>query len=142
MQITRHTDYALRLLIFLSLQEKNSLVTIDNAASQLNITKNHLAKVVQNLAQHGYVVTVRGNQGGFCLAKQSDEIILGHVVRAMEMNLEIVDCQKPACPLVGCCDLKGILDDARDAFLSTLDKYNLADITKQSVELKRRLKWS
>ena len=142
MQITRHTDYALRLLIFLSLQEKNSLVTIDNAASQLNITKNHLAKVVQNLAQHGYVVTVRGNQGGFCLAKQSDEIILGHVVRAMEMNLEIIDCQKPACPLVGCCDLKGILDDARDAFLSTLDKYNLADITKQPVELKRRLKWS
>jgi len=137
-QITRHTDFSLRLLILLSLQEKDLLLTIDSAASKLNIPKNHLAKVAHKLAQHGYIKTVRGNQGGISLAKQSQSIFLGHVVRAMEMNLEMVDCNKPSCPLSGCCDLKGILDDARDAFLSTLDKYTLADIAKQSVELKSR----
>lgn len=141
MQLTRHTDYALRLLIFLSCQEKNVLVTIDHAASSLNVTKNHLAKVVHKLAQHGYIKTVRGNQGGFCLARGGNEIFLGHVVRAMEINLDIIDCQKPVCPLAGCCDLKGILNDARDAFLSTLDKYRLSDITRKSVQLKHRLEW-
>lgn len=142
MQITRHTDFSLRLLILLSLQEKGVLLTIDSAATQLNIPKNHLAKVAHKLAQHDFIKTVRGNQGGICLTKQSHQIILGHVVRTMEMNLEIVDCDKPQCPLLGGCELKGILDNARDAFLSTLDKYNLADISKQSTELKRRFIWS
>ena len=62
MQLTQYTDFSLRLLIFLSLQEDNTLVTIDDVARHFHILKNHLTKIVNKLAQHGYVKTVRGNR--------------------------------------------------------------------------------
>jgi len=131
MQLTHHTDFSLRVLIFLSLQDKGSLVTINDIASHFNIRKNHLTKVVHNLAINGYVKTVRGKNGGIYLAKIAEKVNLGEIVQVMETNIEVVNCQKPICPLSGHCELKGILNEAQAAFFSTLGKYTLADIVQQ-----------
>ncbi len=131
MQLTHHTDFSLRVLIFLSLQDKNTLVTINEIANHFNILKNHLTKVVNNLSRHGYINTVRGKNGGIRLAKSADSINLGEIVQTMETNTEVVNCQKPACPLNNHCELKNILNEAQAAFFQTLEKYTLADIIQQ-----------
>ncbi len=139
MQITRHTDYSLRLLVYLCLQEQGHLVTINEVAGNLDISRNHLAKVVNKLGQHGFVETVRGNHGGIRLLVPSAEIILGQVVRTMEMNMDIVDCEKNHCPITGNCRLKSILDEAKQAFLAVLDNYSLADLIRQPRIMKQLL---
>jgi len=131
MQLTHHTDFSLRVLMFLSLQDKNTLVTINDIAGHFNILKNHLTKVVHNLSRYGYVKTVRGKNGGICLAKPAKKMNLGEIVQAMENNIEVVNCQKPVCPLNNHCELKGILNKAQAAFFLTLGKYTLADIIQQ-----------
>lgn len=128
MQLTRHTDFALRVLLHLGKAGIGHRVTVADIADQYEIPRNHLLKVVNRLGQHGYLRTIRGKGGGIELGCEPAEIRLGQVVRDMEARLQIVDCEKPPCPLRGGCRLKGVLDRAGEAFLAELDTQTLADM--------------
>jgi Rrf2 family nitric oxide-sensitive transcriptional repressor len=130
MRLTRYTDYALRVLIYLGLRD-GELATIREIAAQYSVSENHLMKVVHNLAQDGYVETVRGRFGGMRLAKDPEAISVGEVVRRCEEDLNIVECfdrERNTCPIAGACALTHYLDDALSAFFAVLDKKTLADI--------------
>lgn len=129
MQLTRHTDYALRVLMYLAL-EPERLATITDIATAYDISRNHLVKVVHELAGHGFIKTFRGKGGGMQLARDAGTIVVGEVVRRMEGNLEIVNCTGPRCAILPGCLLKGVLYEARDAFLATLDAYTLQDLVQ------------
>ena len=141
MQLTRHTDFSLRVLIYLSLNTDRELCTINEISEHFNIIKNHLTKVVNHLSHEGFIKTVRGKYGGLHLAKKPNEIKLGDVVKAMEVNLDIIDCAKPICPLKNHCDLKDILNEASSSFFNTLNNYTLADLNKQPETVKSLLHW-
>lgn len=142
MQLTRHTDFSLRVLIYLSLNKSNELVTINEVSEHFEILKNHLTKVVHHLAQEGYIETIRGKNGGMRLAKNSDDIKLGDVVQAMEINLEVIDCTKPLCPLMNNCEFKKILNEAKLSFINTLNKYSLKDLNRKPDMMKNLLHFS
>jgi Rrf2 family nitric oxide-sensitive transcriptional repressor len=142
MQLTRYTDYAFRMLIYLSLQREDARITINDIAEHFDIPRNHLIKVAQRLGQLGYIQTTRGKGGGVALGMATEEIGLGDVVRQMETQLDVVNCNQPACPILPQCKLRGILGKARDAFLDTLDQYTLADLRQRPTQLKTLLKVS
>src|SRR5512139_1354235 len=130
MQLTKFTDYALRVLIYLA-QHPVGLATIADIAKDYDIPATHLMKVVHRLAQRGYIVTVRGKGGGMRLAKAPDMINVGDLVRDTEDNIDLVECfssEKQNCPLLPACALKSVLVEARKSFLATLDFYRLSDI--------------
>ncbi len=138
MRVTRHTDYALRVLMFLGLKPIGQLSTIKEIAERYGISDNHLMKVVHQLGQHGFITTVRGRQGGIRLARAVADINLGAVVRATESDLDIVECFSPArntCRIAPLCALTGIFSEALGAFLAVLDGYSLADILGPSSDL-------
>ena len=131
MRFTRYTDYALRVLMYLGLKPEDDLATIREIAESYDISENHLMKVVHRLGLNGYIVTVRGRQGGMRLAQPPSAINLGDVVRHCEDDLRIVECFDPdtnTCPIAGTCALPAILDEALTAFLAVLDRYTLADL--------------
>ena len=142
MQLTRHTDFSLRVLIYLSLNKSGELVTINEISEHFEILKNHLTKVVNHLAQKGYIETIRGKNGGLRLASSPENIKLGDVVRSMEMNLEVVDCSKPLCPLMNNCKLKRVLNEAKQSFLKTLDNYTIKDLSEEPETIKNLLHFS
>lgn len=135
MQLTTHTDYALRLLIYLEVK-RGSKATIQDAAAKFAISANHLAKVAQTLVQHHYVISHRGRGGGLELGKPADEICIGSLVRQTE-NLQLLPCfaEQSDCPIDGACTLKGALGKAQLAFLNVLDEYTLADLVKNKQQL-------
>lgn len=141
MQLTHYTDYSLRVLIFLTLQDDQRLVTINEIAEHFSIARNHLIKVVQRLGQLGYVKTVRGKGGGIRIGRPAETIVIGQVVRDMEANLEIINCNKPPCPLTGNCQLKGILNEASEAFFAVLARYTLAELKQQPQQIQNLLHW-
>lgn len=131
MQLTRYTDYSLRVLIYLSLH-KDKIVTIDEINDFYQISRNHLMKVVHDLSIKGFINTTRGKHGGMKLAHDPEQISIGDVVRRMEPHFNIVECQTDdngPCRVAPICSLKSVLDDALEQFLSHLDKYTLADAT-------------
>jgi Rrf2 family nitric oxide-sensitive transcriptional repressor len=142
MQLSKFSDYSLRVLMHAALSAP-ALVTIDEVAGAFDISRNHLVKVVHTLGANGFLATRRGLGGGFTLAKPSNEIRLGSVVRLTEAGETVVDCQaKPGrlCRIFPACRLKGILGEAAAAFYSALDRYSLADLVKPASEMKLLLK--
>ena len=135
MQLTRYTDYSLRVLIFLAIQPEAQRSTITEIAERFEISRNHLVKIVHRLGQLGYVTTTRGKGGGLCLGASAADINLADVVRNMETTLDVVDCHQPACPVAPACELKRVLNQARDAFLQVLADYTLADLVRNRGEL-------
>src|SRR5690349_9159776 len=91
MRLTLHTDYALRLLMLLAL-EPDGLHTVEEVSRRYRISRNHLMKVVQTLAQAGFVESLRGRRGGLRLRGAAASIKLGAVVRATEDSLALVEC--------------------------------------------------
>ena len=142
MQLTHYTDYGLRVLIFLSIQENEQRVTISEIAEHFKIPRNHLVKVVHRLGQLEFILSTRGKNGGIILGQPSDQIHIGDVVRKMESTLDIVNCESPSpCPLNPSCRLKSILQSAGDAFLNVLDQYTIADLQQAPGQLNTLLNW-
>ncbi len=141
MHLTLHSDYALRVLLYLRLRE-DGRCTIQQIAASYGISRNHLMKVVQRLVGLGYVASTRGRGGGLLLAKPPEEINLGRLVEQMEPHMNLVECFDPAtntCPIALACDLKSLLGEAQRAFLSTLRRYTLADLGTRKERLRELL---
>lgn len=132
MQLTVHTDYALRVLLYLA-HFPNRRVGTEEISTAYGISKNHLVRVVQTLAESGFVKVTVGRSGGVELARTPETIRVGEVVRAAESSFRLVECHDAVnntCPIVPVCGLKGLLDTALAAFLSELDKHTLADLVQ------------
>ncbi len=133
MQLTLYTDYTLRVLVYLSLQPEQT-VTITQIADFYAISRNHLVKVVHNLATLGYIHTTRGKGGGLRLAVDPARVTIGEIVRKVEPNFDIVECfntQTNKCVIEPICALKIALAQANREFLAALDRHTLADAIKR-----------
>jgi len=132
MKLTSFTDYSLRVLIFLAVEPQRR-ATIAEISSAFAVSPNHLTKVVHFLGKQGWVSTVRGKGGGLRLAKPPQAIGVGQVVRDTEGSPLLADCFSPEgtdCPIVQCCRLQNALAEAVKAFYAVLDRYTLADISR------------
>lgn len=136
MRLTRYTDYAMRVLLYLGARP-DRVCTIPEMARAYDISQNHLMKVVHHLGKAGYVTGVRGRNGGVRLARPADSINVGAVIRQSETQsgadgLVLLDC--PACPIAPACGLTGVIDEALAAFFVVLGRYTLADLLDRRVD--------
>lgn len=109
MKLTRYTDYALRVLLYLGARP-DRLCSISEMAGAYAISQNHLMKVVHDLGKAGFVASVRGRLGGIRLARPPGEIIIGSVVRHTEDGFDLVDCG--SCIIAPACGVTGVLSEA------------------------------
>ncbi len=129
MRVTSFTDFALRALMRLAGEPERSFATSE-LAEEFGISRNHLAKVVRDLAGGGFIRTQRGSGGGFSLARPPQSITVGEVVRALESRQELVECFRKdggSCVLTPRCRLKSRLAAAQEAFMRELDATTLAE---------------
>lgn len=136
MKLTLYSDYSLRVLMYIARQEHR--VQIDEIAKFYGISKNHLTKVVNNLATLDYIETTRGRGGGIRIKMTPEEINIGALIRKTEEHFNLVECfdrETNTCPIAGICGLQGVLGEALNAYLSVLDKYTLQDILFRKIAL-------
>ncbi len=140
MQLSLHSDYALRILMALAASGRR--LSVDDVARQFAISRNHLAKVAQELQTQGFIATTRGRNGGMELAQEPKDIVVGDVVRRFERLDGFVSCLgtgAPECAVNGVCGLKPALSGALEAFLAHLDSFRLADLTSNRKAFMARL---
>jgi len=136
MKLTRYTDYALRVLIYIGLRP-DGLGSIAEIAARYEVSQNHLMKVVHHLGRAGFLATSRGRGGGIRLGRRPEIIRIGDVVRLTETDFDIADCEH--CMLGGECKLTSVFAKATAAFLAVLDQYTLADVIKSGDPLRALL---
>jgi Rrf2 family nitric oxide-sensitive transcriptional repressor len=137
MRLTSYSNFSLRTLMVAAMRAPK-LSTVQQVADAFGISRAHLVKCVHQLGQWGYLENLRGNHGGFRLARPATEITIGEIVRRTEEGFDLVECFAPetaSCPLVGRCRLSAALEKARDVFLEELDAVTIADVTTNGGEV-------
>ena len=141
MKLTSFTDYSLRVLIYLGI-DPSRRATISEVATAFDVSQNHLMKVVHFLGQQGWLSNVRGKGGGMELALPPKDIVIGRVVRITEAGDLPAACfssEPDNCPIERICRLRGVLNEAVNAFYTVLDGYTLADLVQNRAMLGKAL---
>src|SRR5262249_52280052 len=135
MRLGLHTDYALRTLIYLA--GKPGRASVAEVAAFYAISRDHVAKVVQSLARHGYVRSIRGAGGGIELARQPDDVCIGQVVLEFEGNLHLLECVgvENVCVIQPGCRLRSVLIEAERRQVEYLNGVRLSDIVRPGGQL-------
>ncbi len=137
MQLTLFSDYALRVLLYLTMH-RDRRVALPEISAAYGISQNHLVKVVQLLTEQGWVESVRGRGGGLRLAREPADINVATVVRRTEPHLNLVECfdgRTNTCPIDRACGLKRVLKRAQEAFMKELEQHTLADFAPRAPAL-------
>jgi|SRR6478735_6850259 len=130
MQLSRFTDYAVRVLIYAALYPER-LITLAEVSEFYAVSFDHLRKVVHQLATKGYLTTFRGKNGGLRLARDASEINMGVLIADMEGVEPLIDCVGLSCKVLPVCALPAALKKAQQAFYDELQQYSLADMIKK-----------
>lgn len=140
MRLTQQTDTSIRILIYCATHPGTT--RIRDVAAAYNVSELNLFKIMRPLVEGGLVESVRGRKGGIRLARPASEISLGEVVRATESNLDLADCftaDHRDCRLVDACGFNNVLREALAAFFAVLDRYSIADLSRDRGALRRLL---
>jgi len=135
MRLTKHTDYAFRVLIYLASMPEDRLSTVQEIAGQFDVSRSHIMKIVQKLAGAGLIHASRGQHGGIKLGQPKEAIDLRSVIELMEATLAPVNCDDPVCIIKKNCTLKNILFEAQRQFLEHVEHYTLADLAEPTVSI-------
>lgn len=92
MLISTKGRYAMRFMIDLAQHGADEKVSLREIAEFEGISLKYLEQLVRPLTQAGLIKGMRGKNGGYCLAKPTDEIKAGDVLRAVEGTTIPVAC--------------------------------------------------
>jgi Rrf2 family transcriptional regulator, nitric oxide-sensitive transcriptional repressor len=133
-KITEATNLAVHALAHLSNCEKGTPVSASVIARHLDVSEAHLAKVLQRLARHGFIRSVRGARGGVLLAKPPSVIRLLDVLEAIDGPISSESCflGQPLCR-PGACLFKDLTETVR----GHLERTTIADYRRKRPGTKR-----
>lgn len=132
MKLTKQTNYAIRILMYCA-TNNDRLSRVSEIAKAYAVSELFLFKILQILVEHGFIKTVRGRNGGICLAKDAKDISVAQIVKITEDNFSIAECFEKKdieCPLVNACGLHATLQKALNAFFDVLSKTTIADLQR------------
>ncbi|MDO9465834.1 MAG: Rrf2 family transcriptional regulator [Thiobacillus sp.] len=135
MRLTKHTDYAFRVLIYLASMPEDRISTVQEIAEKFDVSRSHIMKIVQKLAGAGLIHASRGQHGGIRLGQPKESIDLRRVIELMEATLAPVNCDDPVCIIKKNCTLKNILFEGQRQFLEHVERYTLADLAEPTVSI-------
>ena len=137
MRLTRHTNYAMRILMYCAANQ-DQLSRIPEIAAAYSVSELFLFKILQPLVENGLVETVRGRNGGVKLGKPAQEITLFDVVRVTEESFAMAECfeSDTECPLVDSCALNSALREALNAFFEVLGRHTIADLVAERPDMR------
>ena len=142
MQLTTFSDLGLRILMLVGARKvanvaDGATITISALAAELNASRNHVAKVVNDLGNRGVVGSVRGRHGGVHITDEGMRASVGGLLRQLEGEKDVVDCEGAMrCPLASLdCALRHRLAAAQEAFFATLDGDTIEDLVNATQPL-------
>ncbi len=98
MKMSSKARYGLYVAVELAKRyNENDVVPVSVLAQATNVTEKYLEQIVALMKKQNLVVASRGAGGGYKLADSPENVTVGQVLRAVEDNLEIVDCLHKNC---------------------------------------------
>jgi len=141
MQITRATDYAVRVTVHLASLPADHKAPLGELAEATGVRDNFLSKILQRLVRHGLVSSHRGTGGGFRLNVTPESLTLLQVVEAIEGKIALNIClsEWQSCPLQMQCAVHPVWQKAQAALSQELAAVTIAELAARTAEKSKAL---
>ncbi|MBY0541411.1 MAG: Rrf2 family transcriptional regulator [Arcobacteraceae bacterium] len=135
MKISKKTDYALRALFAIA-EIKESSISIRELSESIDVPRRFLENIMLEMNKAGWVRSIPGRYGGYTLAKDSNEITLGEVIRFFEGMIAMISCVSvssyESCSQEGKCHFRRVFLNIRNLTAQILDKTTIASCLAQT----------
>ena len=142
MKLSTKGRYGLRALIDLAMNSEKEAVSISSIAARQNISESYLEQLVGKLKKAGIVLSIRGAQGGYKLAKPASDISVGDILRALEGNLDAVECpglkEENGCEGADLCVTKYVWQRINESISHAVDEMKLDQLVEESKKTKNK----
>lgn len=142
MKLSTKGRYGLRAMIDLVLHSEAEPVSIASIAARQSISESYLEQLIAKLRKAGLVTSVRGAGGGYIPSRKAEEISVGDVLRALEGNLDPVECPglsaENGCGGADVCVTKYVWKRINDSINRTVDEIKISDLVKESREVQEK----
>ncbi len=142
MKITFKSDYALKILLELSLGEKGQLIQMKEIARRQDIPKKFLEQIVLILKGANYINTVRGPRGGISLARDPEKITIGEIIRLIEGTTSPIGCVnetgRETCDFENRCAFRELFLEVNHRINDVVDKTTFADMASRTETIRSK----
>lgn len=133
MKISTKGRYALRLMLDLAVNDNGTYIPLKAVAERQDISDKYLEQIIHQLSKANLVLSARGAQGGYRLAKKPNEYTVGDILRAVEGSLAPVACLEcdNSCNRADQCIALGLYKKMQNAIDNVVDNTTLADMINE-----------
>ena len=124
MKLSSKTHYGLIACHILGRNYPDNPVSASTLEAHISVSGKYLEKIMRMLSSRGIVTASRGKSGGYYLAKSPSEITVGEIVRALEDDMEIIECVSDG-GKCKCCPTSKVWKKLYDGINSILDGMTL-----------------
>lgn len=132
LRLSKMADYAGVVMVRIAMQPHH-VHTATSLSAELCLPKATVAKCLKTLAKHEVLVSQRGVNGGYMLARDAGDISIAEVITAMEGPVQMASCANGhtgCCNVEQTCPMRGGWDDINADIYKLLQGRSLADMVK------------
>lgn len=141
MKISTKGRYGLRAFVDLARYSEDAPVSINSISERQEISEKYLEQLMTLLKRADLVKSIRGAGGGYILARPSERISVGDVLRALEGNLEPVSCaayrEGERCNTQDVCVTKYVWKKINDSISDTVDQIKISELVEESKNVRK-----
>lgn len=133
MKISTKGRYAVRVMLDLAANDTGEYIKLKDIATRQDISEKYLEQIIAVLNKAGYVISVRGAQGGYRIAQDPSQYTVGMILRLTEGSMAPVACLQEGaegCERCDRCETLGVWKDLYTAINGVIDGVTLADLVK------------
>ena len=136
MRLTRASDYAVRVLVYLAGQDGLARATREAIIENTGVPPAFLNKIVQRLVRAGLVSARPGVRGGCSLASPAQSISILQVVESIDGPIQLSEClsEPSPCPRAGYCTFRPLLDKLQREMIRILSGATVADLARDGAD--------
>lgn len=143
MKISTKGRYGLRAVIDIAVNASDEPVALSEIAMRQNISISYLEQLIAKLKKAGIVNSIRGAKGGYTIAKDPNTISVGDVLRALEGDLNPVNCAEitgddDMCNDAENCVTKYVWKRISDSINNTVNTLMLSELMGEGIRIKEK----
>ncbi len=132
MKLSSKTHYGLMACHILAKNYPDNAVSASMLESHISVSGKYLEKIMRMLSSRGIITATRGANGGYYLAKSPEKITIGEIVRALEDDMEIIECVKEG-GKCKCCPSSGVWKRLYEGINNLLDSMTLEQMVNGEI---------
>ena len=137
MLVPMKIDYALRFLVYLTMNKDKGLIKTTEISDIQKIPHKFLLRISNDLLKAGYVKSTRGPSGGHTLIKNSKEIIISEIIKLLDYTLSPVECldDEDKCMHSASCSQRELWKDVENVLIQHLSSISVHDLSERQLDL-------